>query len=142
MRHVLPSAEDQELQSYLIDFEEDSATMAIACLGIMNSSLMFNPCGGKKKTSYCLNDEIPELETLISKNISTALVYACRFWTEHFRHTPRNERLLRVVKPLLKMLLHEKVLYWLEVLSLVKAVLSAEESLTAAVGILQVRRLL
>ncbi len=139
MRHVLPSAGDQELHSYLINREEDGAAMAIACLGLMNSLLVFNPCG--IETSYCLNDEIPGLETLVSKNISTTLIYACRFWTEHLRlaDSPRNERLLRAVPPLLRILLHEKFLYWLEFLSLVKAIPSAEESLMAAADLLEVR---
>ncbi len=137
MRHVLPLAGDQELHSYLINREEDGAAMAIACLGLMNSLLVFNPCG--IKTSYCLNDKIPELETLISNNISTALIYACRFWTEHLTDSPRNDRLLRAVPPLLRILLCEKVLYWLEFLSLVKAIPSAKKSLMAATDFLKVR---
>ncbi len=136
MRQVLPSAEDQELRSYLIDHEEDSATMAIACLRLMSGSLTFNACG--ISTSHRLNDEIPELDVLISNNISTALIYACRFWADHLKHTPRNDRLLGAVQPLLETLLHEKVLYWLETLSLVKAVPSAEKSLTAAAEFLEV----
>jgi len=138
MRHLVPV--DQELRSYLIDRQEDSANIAIACLTLMNSSLTFNIC--KIETSHCLNDDIPELEMLISRNISTALIYACRFWAEHLEHSPRTEPHLSAMRPLLKMLLHEKVLYWLEVLSLVKAAPSAKESLRAAAEFLEVRVLL
>ncbi len=140
MQHVLPSAGDQAIRSYLIDREEDGASMAIACLRLMNGSLTFNICG--IKTSYHLNEDIPELDALISKNISTALIYACRFWAEHLRSFPRDDKLLGVVLPLLKSLLHEKFPHWLEVLSLVKAIPSAEELLCAAAGFLKVRGLL
>ncbi len=130
----------QEVRSYLVDRQEDSANIAIACLTIMNCSLMFNIC--KIETSHCFNDDVPELEALISKTISTALIYACRFWAEHLKDSPCNDRYLQAVQPLLKTLLHEKALYWLEVLSLVKAVPSAKESLRAAAETLEVRGLL
>ncbi len=138
MRHLVPV--DQELRSYIIDSQEDSANIAIGCLTLMNSLLMFNIC--EIETSYCLNDDIPELEALISKTISTTLIYACRFWAEHLKDSPRSEPHLRAVQPLLKVLLCEKVLYWLEVLSLVKAVPSAKESLRTATEFLEVRGLL
>ncbi len=134
MRHFVP--EDRELRSYLIDRGEDNANIAIACLRLMSSSLTFNSCG--IKTSYCLNDDIPELAGLISNNISTALIYACRFWANHLEDSFRNDWFLRSVQPLLKTLLHEKLLYWLEVLSLVKEAPSAEESLRAGAEFLQV----
>jgi len=90
------------------------------------------------RPSHCLNDDIPDLAALISENISTALIYSCRFWAVHFRDFPRSDgRLRAVIQPLLRMLLCEKVLYWLEILSLVKAVRSVEESLLAAAEYLQ-----
>jgi len=133
MKRLVPV--DQEIHSYIIDRQEQSATIAIGCLTIMNSSLTFNIC--EIETSHCLNDDIPELEALISKNISTALIYACRFWAEHLEYSSRSEPHLCAVQPVLKMLLHEKVLYWLEVLSLVNAVPSAKESLLAAAEFLE-----
>ncbi len=101
---------------------------------------MFNIFG--IKTSHYLNDDISELQALMSKNISSALIYACRFWAEHLKDSARSEPNLRAVHPLLKTLLHEKVLYWLEVLSFIKAVPSAKESLRAAAEFLEVRGLL
>jgi len=138
MRRLVPA--DQEILSYLIDRQEDSANIAIGCLTLMNSLLTFNIC--EIETSHCLNDDIPELEALISKNISATLSYACRFWAEHLRDCSHNEWLLCAVQPHLKMLLHEKVLYWLEVLSLVKAISCAEEALLVAAEFLEVRGLL
>ncbi len=122
MRHFVPK--DEARLSYLINREADSASMAIACLRLMNASLTFNICG--INTSHCLNEDIPELDALISKNINTALIYACRFWAEHLRNIPRDDQLLRVVLPLLKLLLHKKFPHWLEVLSFVKAIPSVE----------------
>ncbi len=140
MRHVMPSTGDQELGLYLIDWEKDSATMAMACLRLMNGSLTFNPCG--INTSHLLNDEIPELDALISKNVSTTLIYACRFWDIHLDDCPRDDWCLRAVQPLLKKLLHEKVLFLLEILSLVEEIPIAEESLLAAAAFLKVCGLL
>ncbi len=104
----------------------------------MNSTLKFNAC--RIPTSHCLNDEIPQLESFLSDNVSPALVYACRFWAEHLKGASRNDEHLRAaVQPLLKMLLHEKFLYWLEVLSLVNGIPLAEQSLWVAADFLQVR---
>ncbi len=61
VRRFVPA--DQEIRSYLIDRQEENANIAIACLTLMNSSLMFNIC--KIETSHCLNDDIPEVEVLI-----------------------------------------------------------------------------
>ncbi len=138
MKRLVPAG--REIRSYLIDRREDSANIAIACLTLMNSMLMFNMC--EIKNSHWLNDDIPELEALISKNISTALIYACRFWAEHLKDSPRNELHLCAVQPLLKVLLYEMVLYWLEVLSLVKDVSFVKELLPAAAEFLEVRVLL
>ncbi len=114
--------------------------MANACLGIMNSMLKFNACG--IPTSHCLNNEIPRLESLVSENISPSLVYACRFWAEHLKSASRDDEHLRAaVQPLLKTLLYEKLLYWLETLSLVKSIPLAEMLLLAAADYTSVRRL-
>ncbi len=138
LRQLVPV--DQEIHSYLIDRQEDSANIAIACLTLMTSSLMFNIC--EIETSHCVNEDIPELEALISKNISAALMYACRFWAMHLKDSPRSESHSRAVQPLLKMLLHEKVLFWLEVLSLIEAIPAAKELLLAAAEFVEVRGLL
>ncbi len=139
MRDVMTSVGSGDLRSYVID-HEDSANLAIACLCLMNSTLKFNAC--RIPTSHCLNDEIPQLESLLSDNISPALVYACRFWAEHLKGASRDDVQLRAAaQPLLKTLLHEKVLYWLEILSLAKSIPLAEKSLQVAAEYLRVRRL-
>ncbi len=63
MRCLVPV--DQELRSYIIDRQEHSANIAIGCLTTMNNSLKFNICG--INSSHCLNDDIPELQALMSK---------------------------------------------------------------------------
>lgn len=84
-----------------------------------------------------MNDDIPELEALITKNISHALVYACHFWGRHLEDSPDED--CSTVQRHLYMLLHKNFLYWLEILSLAKAIPSAEESLLAAANFLKVR---
>ncbi len=90
---VMPSAGDEDHRSYVVNQEEDSANLAIACLRIMISTLKFNACG--IPTSHCLNDEVPQLESLLSENISPALVYACRFWAEHLKGASCDDVQLR-----------------------------------------------
>ncbi len=134
----MPLAGEEDFRSYVIDFEEDNAILAIACLRLMNSTLKFNAC--RIPTSHCLNDEIEQLELLLSENVSHALVYACRFWAEHLTDASRNDEHLRAaVQSLLKTLLYEKLLYWLEILSLAKSIPLAEKSIQAAVNLLEVR---
>ncbi len=125
-----------EPHSYLIHREEDSANLAIGCLHLMNNTLKFNAC--RIPTSHCLNDKIPGLESLISENIHPALVYASCFWAEHLKGASHNDKHFRAIQPHLKTLLYEKVLYWLEVLSLIKATPLGIESLQVAIDFLKV----
>lgn len=79
----------------------------------MEKMLHFNIC--KLETSYRLNSDIPDLNKRIESCIPSALSYSCRFWSEHHAHVSQLDvKLLENIRMLLK----EKFLYWLEVLSL------------------------
>ncbi|KAJ7105674.1 hypothetical protein C8R44DRAFT_745821 [Mycena epipterygia] len=85
--------------------------LSFACLSIMRKSLRFNICG--LTTSYHLNRDI---ETHIEDHIHIDLYYASRFWAAHLIHSAGDSdgKLLDAVYLVLK----EKFLFWLEVLSL------------------------
>ncbi|KLO05511.1 hypothetical protein SCHPADRAFT_723450 [Schizopora paradoxa] len=128
----------EKQREYVNHGKADHANLAIACLRFMNKSLIFNAYG--IPTSHALNTEIPQLEAaLVNKDY--ALVYGCQYWGEHLGRAPRSYKNLNAIRarvhPLLRTLFHQKALYWLEILSLEKAVPSAKSSLRVAKELLE-----
>ena len=76
--------------------------------------LKFNIC--KLETSYLANDDVKDLDVRVDKHIPPAVLYACRFWGDHLKHTDFKMDLIRKVETFFK----EKFLFWLETLSLTK----------------------
>jgi hypothetical protein len=83
-----------------------------SCLGLLLDGLKFNIC--KLETSYLANDDVEDLNTRVDEHIPPALLYACRFWGDHLKHTDFKADLFRKVETFFK----EKFLFWLEALSL------------------------
>jgi hypothetical protein len=93
--------------------------LAHSCLNLLLDpfdGLKFNIC--KLETSYLANDDIEDLNTRVDELISPALLYACRFWDDHLKHTDFKADLFRKVETLFK----EKFLFWLEALSLTRVI--------------------
>jgi NACHT domain len=91
--------------------------LAHSCLNVLLDplhGLKFNIC--KLETSYLANDDVEYLNTRIDQHIPPALLYACRFWADHLKHTDFKMDLFRKVETLFK----EKFLSWLETLSLTR----------------------
>ena len=82
-------------------------------------SLQFNIC--KLETSYLQNDKVSDLQTRIELHIPEALQYACCFWSHHITNVSMFAPLLKAIQ----VVLEEKFLYWLEVLSLLQKVNTA-----------------
>ncbi|KLO04396.1 WD40 repeat-like protein, partial [Schizopora paradoxa] len=114
----------KEQHAYLMREQDDQGNLAIACLQWMCNTLTFNTYG--ISSSHVLNSKIPQLE-----DEDHTLVYACRYWGEHLKHTTRDNSFCAQAQLLLRIFFHQKVLFWLEILSLAKAVTSAEKSLMA-----------
>jgi hypothetical protein len=94
-----------------------------SCLNLLLDPLIglkFNIC--KLQTSYLANDDVEDLNTRVDRHISPALLYACRFWGNHLNHTDFKTDLFRKVETLFK----EKILFWLETLSLTKNIRLAQ----------------
>jgi hypothetical protein len=93
--------------------------LAHSCLNLLLDpvdGLKFNIC--KLETSYVANDDVEDLNTRVDQHIPPALLYACRFWDNHLKHTDFKTDLFRKVEALFK----EKFLFWLEVLSLTRII--------------------
>jgi len=91
--------------------------LADSCL-----NLLLDPLDGLKfniyklETSYLANDDVEDLNNRVGQHIPPALLYSCRFWDDHLKHTDFETDLFRRVETLFK----EKFLFWLEALSLTR----------------------
>ena len=102
---------------FFIDLSHIHDELAFACLGIMKDELQFNIC--ELTSSYIPNSEIPDGDRRIKVNISHELSYACQFWTDHLQHTQFDLSLAEEVRAFFN---HERLLFWFEVLSLLKKI--------------------
>lgn len=89
--------------------------------------LRFNMCG--IETSYKTNDKVPELQTRIIEKIPFQLDYTCQFWAQHLSEAPYTSAL----RDELLDFLNNRLLYWLEALSLLEKVKMAGPALLAAI---------
>ena len=112
-------------EDFAIDRSVQSRIMTLACLQVMEASLRFNIC--ELETSHLRNDDF-DLMPRIQKFIPTHLSYACSFWAEHLRVTMVDTQLLCAVKDFME----TRLLFWLEVLSLVKKINIASKALQLA----------
>jgi hypothetical protein len=102
---------------FYLDVRDTHYQLAHSCLDLLLDpldGLKFNMC--KLETSYLANDDVEDLNTRIYEHIPPALLYACRFWDDHLKHTDFKMDLLGKVETFFK----EKFLFWLEALSLTK----------------------
>ena len=102
---------------FFIDVSHIHKDLAFASLGVMKDGLQFNIC--RLPTSYLPNSEIHDLPERVKKYISPELSYSCRFWTDHLRLTQFNLPLAEAVRGFFN---DEWLLFWLEVLSLLKTI--------------------
>jgi hypothetical protein len=104
---------------FFVDKAQQSYALTLACLQGMNDEecgLKFNICGFP--TSHAFNDDIPGIDKRMEK-ISSYLSYSCRFWAEHLQEIASETKVDN--GPLLQGLrefLYHRLLFWLEVMSL------------------------
>jgi len=100
--------------------------LALLCLRLMNQELRFNICGWE--TSHCRNDDMKQ-----SNLIPAYLSYSCRFWAEHLQDN-HDQRDRRILLKEMRDFLHNRLLFWLEVLSLNKEMPVAQLALLTAIS--------
>jgi hypothetical protein len=101
---------------WYVDVQKEHMEMAKRCLIIMNEKLHFNMC--KLKTSYLKNKDIPELLIWIDEHITADIKYAVKFWTSHLDQAIFKDDLYDMLGEFVR----SKLLFWLEVMSLLQAV--------------------
>ncbi|KAI0341535.1 WD40 repeat-like protein [Trametopsis cervina] len=90
-----------------------------ACLRTMQAHLRFNICN--LETSYRANKDVSDLAPRIQNNIYPALNYACQFWHSHLIAAPHAQCPFGKLSSFLE----AKLVFWLEVMSLLGLVGSA-----------------
>ncbi|EUC55584.1 vegetative incompatibility protein HET-E-1, putative [Rhizoctonia solani AG-3 Rhs1AP] len=98
--------------------------LAERCLNIMKAQLRFNICS--IESSFIPNGRIPELGERVKRNISDELFYTCRFWVDHLSETNSPDTLLLQAHEFLC----QRLLFWMEVMSIKKSVVTGIISLT------------
>jgi len=111
--------------------------LLIGCLELMNRRLEKNMC---KLLDGAANSEVADLRDRIEKYIDHSLRYACESWHKHLvdlRTVPYHAS--RITSTLHRFL-EEKLLFWLEVLSVLGTLRDAVDALQVAAKRLEVRR--
>ena len=101
---------------WFIDVTLHIRNLAQACFRIMKAELRFNIC--QLQTSYVCNDDAQDLVAQLSSAIGDHLSYSCRFWADHLQEISPDTLIVEVLNDFVD----HRLLYWLEVLSLVKEV--------------------
>jgi hypothetical protein len=89
------------------------------CLHILLKELRFDICNIRDLSLF--NDEVPGIVALISKHISVALRYACRYWVVHWLAHLRAAGPQSSIPTGFEELCNKHLLHWIEVLSLTGA---------------------
>jgi hypothetical protein len=123
-------------KSFFIDPKKQNLRLAQLCVRTMIHGLRFNICD--LETSYLFNNEVPGLPSRIQAAIPPHISYSCRFWGQHLQGTPNTNPEANILFADIKYFLRNDILYWLEVLSLIKEVSVAVPTLISAAGWIQV----
>ncbi|KAG2346199.1 hypothetical protein BDR05DRAFT_959801 [Suillus weaverae] len=111
---------------FSIDVSSVQSDLAFASLRVMARGLRFNICS--LESSYFPNYAVPDLEKRVKDFIPVELSYSCRFWGTHLKATSFEPSLAKEVEAFFD---GERFLFWLETLTLVKALNSTARSLSS-----------
>ena len=116
-------------QRFCVSPPNQHSELLIGCFELMNQELEKNMC---KLPDAITNNDVDDLWERPKQYISNSSQYACKSWHKHFvdlhivpGHTPR-------ITSILHQFLEEKLLFWLEVLSVLGTVRDAVDALEVA----------
>jgi hypothetical protein len=121
---------------FFVDPSEQHRNMALACLRVMNAELRFNICG--LESSHLRNDEVQDLDKRIASSIASRLSYSCRYWAAHLCGTASGCDSRDVLLQEVKEFFYVRLLYWLEVMSLIKEISASSIGLLMAASWVEV----
>ncbi|KAF9538476.1 WD40 repeat-like protein [Agrocybe pediades] len=102
--------------NFYCNIVEHNTKLAHSCFDVMCKELHFNMCD--LKSSYDFDEDIPDLEQKIQANISAALLYACKYWSNHLVRCDLTSSIHYRLVEFLKF----RFLFWMEVLNLAKSI--------------------
>ncbi|KAG6330072.1 hypothetical protein ID866_9017 [Astraeus odoratus] len=108
---------------FSVKIDDMHLDLSFACLRIMQDGLCFNIC--QLESSYLANLLVEDLEGRIKEAIPSQLSYACQFWASHVQETEFDIGLGKVVEAFFE----ERVLFWIEALSLLQVLNTGPGSL-------------
>ncbi|KIO00211.1 hypothetical protein M404DRAFT_153493 [Pisolithus tinctorius Marx 270] len=120
---------------YFIDTSNTQHTkdLAFAALQILHDNLRFNIC--ELESSYLANAEVDDLSKRIEEKIPHHLSYSSRFWARHLQKMVFDLELAVLVKAIIG---SKKILFWLEIISLLGMVGKGVKALGTVATWLQV----
>ncbi|CAE6406594.1 unnamed protein product [Rhizoctonia solani] len=118
----------QRSGAFYCDAMQYSQLLAQRCFDTMKSQLRFNICA--LRSSFVPDDEVEDLEARVKANITPTLGYVCQYWANHLGMSIKSGTLLRM---LVEFLSH-RLLFWMEVLSLLKLINTGMDMLHKANG--------
>ena len=107
---------NQRSGEFFCDVLQYSQLLAQRCFGVMKSQLRFNICA--LESSFVADEQVNDLEARIKTNISPTLAYACQYWADHLGMATRSG----VLSKSLADFLSHRLLFWMEVLNLMKLI--------------------
>ncbi|KIK58272.1 hypothetical protein GYMLUDRAFT_140737, partial [Collybiopsis luxurians FD-317 M1] len=104
-----------------------------SCLNIMNKMLKFNMLS--LPSSFLKDKEVKNIESAVDNKIKQILVYACKSWGYHLekctlKNAKNNANLMEIS---LQKFLEEKIVYWVEVMSVLQKFQQTIRSVKSAV---------
>ena len=109
---------------YCLSPPDQHTDLLAGCLELMNQRLKQNMCNLPDGVT---NEEVKDLKQRTEKQIDRALEYTCRSWHKHLSDIKSVQK-LKIV-PLLHQFLEKRLLFWLEVLSVLGATREAVNAL-------------
>ena len=111
---------------FYTDTSNTHAEFTAASLSIMKTQLSFNIC--RLESSHVANKDIPDLADHIDHYIPAHLSYSCRFWVNHLDCTAANVASDPTMLKDVEVVLTDKLLFWFEVMSLLRAIPGAAQA--------------
>jgi hypothetical protein len=76
-------------------------------------------------SSYICNSDVMDLPERLARNVSSQLIYSCKFWSFHLEKCKSKNEILGYIKDFIE----KKLLYWIELCSLLGEISKAQLSL-------------
>jgi hypothetical protein len=106
--------------------------VSLFCFDLMRDMLRFNICD--LESSYNLDKDVPDLIDRITQAITPQLFYACRYWCYHMKLAEQSSEICASLDAFLS----NRLLSWMEVLSLKGCIGAGDLNLSQAYSWLEV----